>query len=130
MPIPAILRDFLDEHMLRLEWREGLVFGVSPACPFSPTPLRERADVAWREAGLERIGLHQARHGFASMMIAAGVNAKALQTYMGHANIQITFDLYGHLMPGNEKEAAGLLDAYLARASEDAARASRAPVAP
>jgi hypothetical protein len=28
-----------------------------------------------------------------------------------------TFDRYGHLMPGNEEEAAGLLDAYLARAA-------------
>ena len=48
-------------------------------------------------------------------MIAAGVNAKALSTYMGHANIAITLDLYGHLMPGSEAEAATLLDAYLAR---------------
>jgi hypothetical protein len=32
---------------------------------------------------------------------------------MGHANISITLDRYGHLMPGNEEEAAGLLDAYL-----------------
>jgi hypothetical protein len=46
-------------------------------------------------------------------MIAAGVNAKALSTYMGHANIAITYDRYGHLMPGNEAEAAALLDAYL-----------------
>jgi hypothetical protein len=36
---------------------------------------------------------------------------------MGHASIQITFDRYGHLMPGNEDEAAGLLDAYLTRAT-------------
>ena len=49
-------------------------------------------------------------------MIAAGVNAKALSTYMGHSSITITLDRYGHLMPGNEDEAAGLLDAYLARA--------------
>jgi integrase len=47
------------------------------------------------------------------MMIAAGVNAKALSTYMGHATVAITYDRYGHLMPGNEAEAAGLLDAYL-----------------
>jgi integrase len=46
-------------------------------------------------------------------MIAADVNAKALSTYMGHSSIAITLDLYGHLMPGNEAEAAGLLDAYL-----------------
>ena len=45
-------------------------------------------------------------------MIAAGVNAKALSTYMGHADISITLDRYGHLMPGNEDEAAGLLDPY------------------
>jgi integrase len=40
-------------------------------------------------------------------MIAAGVNAKALSTFMGHANISITLDRYGHLMPGLENEAAG-----------------------
>ena len=52
-------------------------------------------------------------------MIAAGVNAKALSTYMGHASITITLDRYGHLMPGNEDEAAELLDAYLGRATAD-----------
>jgi len=50
-------------------------------------------------------------------MVAAGVNAKALSTYMGHASVTITLDRYGHLMPGNEEEAAGLLDAYLESAS-------------
>jgi integrase len=51
-------------------------------------------------------------------MIAAGVNAKALSTYLGHSSIQITLDRYGHLMPGNEQEAARLLDRYL-RIGED-----------
>lgn len=46
----------------------------------------------------------------ASLMIAAGVNPKALSTYMGHANISITLDRNGHLMPWNEAEAAALLD--------------------
>jgi integrase len=53
-------------------------------------------------------------------MIAAGVNAKSLATYMGHASVTITYDRYGHLMPGNESEAAALLDAYLARADTKA----------
>jgi hypothetical protein len=43
-------------------------------------------------------------------MIAAGVNAKALTSYIGHVSVKTTFDRYGHLMPGNEEEAAGLLD--------------------
>ncbi len=39
---------------------------------------------------------------------------------MGHANTSTTFDRYGHLMPGNESEAAERLDAYLERAIEKA----------
>jgi hypothetical protein len=39
---------------------------------------------------------------------------------MGHATISITLDRYGHLMPGSEDEAAGLLDAYLERADSQA----------
>ena len=46
-------------------------------------------------------------------MIAAGVNAKTISSYMGHANIAITIDRYGHLMPGAEHQAAAMLDAYL-----------------
>jgi integrase len=72
--------------------------------------------LAPREALLAPITLHEARHTFASLMIAAGVNAQALASYMGHASITITLDRYGHLMPGNEDEAAALLDAYLERA--------------
>ena len=63
--------------------------------------------------------MHECRHTFASLMIAAGVNAKALSTFMGHANISITMDRYGHLMPGSEKEAASRLDDYLERAVSD-----------
>ncbi len=59
------------------------------------------------------IGFHEGRHTYASLMIAAGVNAKALATFMGHRSITTTLDRYGHLFPGSEGEAAALLDAYL-----------------
>ena len=101
--------------------------GVTADMPFNDTSMRERTGPAWERAGLRRITLHDCRHTYASLMIAAGVNAKALQTYMGHASIEITFDLYGHLMPGNEAEAAAALDAYITRAG---ACASLVPVAP
>jgi len=65
---------------------------------------------------------HECRHTFASLMIAAGVNAKALSTFMGHAAIGIRLDLYGHPMPGSEAEAAALLDGYVAAQREAAAR--------
>jgi integrase len=111
VPIAAVLHDYLAEHRHRMG-RAGRLFG-----PFNPGAVTRSADRAWKRAGLERITLHECRHTFASLMIAAGVNAKALSTYMGHANISITLDRYGHLMPGNEEQAAGLLDTYLARAS-------------
>jgi integrase len=119
VPIPAVLRDYLDEHLLGLDWREnpeGLVFGVAARSPFGTTGIAKRAKRVWKAAKLTAISPHECRHTFASLMIAAGVNAKALSTYMGHATISITIDKYGHLMPGNEDEAAGLLDAYLERA--------------
>jgi integrase len=116
VPISSVLRRILLEHVARTGRRGGdLVFGRTATLPFHPGELTERADRAWTD--LDRITLHECRHTFASLMIAAGVNAKALSTYMGHANISITLGKYGHLMPGNEEEAAELLDTYLLRAT-------------
>ena len=50
-------------------------------------------------------------------MIAAGINSKALSTYMGHSSITITLDRYGHLLPGNETQAANLLETWLTTAT-------------
>lgn len=47
------------------------------------------------------------------MMIAAGVNVKALSSFLGHSSIATTLDRYGHLMPGSTEEATARLDAYL-----------------
>ena len=118
VPIPAALRALLAAELLRSGRRDDeLLFGRASGSPFRPQLITRRADEAWGTAGLARITLHECRHTYASLMIAAGVNAKALSTYMGHSSIQITYDRYGHLMPGNEEEAAGLLDAYLGGAA-------------
>lgn len=115
VPIAVVLRDYLVEHKQRGEG-DGLVFGRRDGKAFDGSTVDARAKAAWRNGGLDPITLHEARHTFASLMIAAGVNAKALATYMGHASVTITYDRYGHLMPGNEDEAAARLDAYLMRA--------------
>jgi integrase len=130
VPIPAVLRDVLDEHLLRTG-RSGddLIFGRSASDPFVPSTVRLRALRAWKEAEVEPITLHECRHTFASLMIAAGVNAKALSTYMGHASIEITYDRYGHLMPGSEREAAGLLHEYLSAQRDRAEAETRAAFA-
>lgn len=116
VPIVGALRDELTAHKARQGRDAGLVFGSAPDVPFVSSNVWRRAQVAWRRAGVDPIGLHEARHTFASVLIAAGVNAKAITTYMGHASIQTTYDLYGKLMPGSEAEATALVDAYLSRA--------------
>jgi integrase len=96
VPIPSVLREILVGELLRTGRRgDDLVFGSTEHSPFSPTRLTARARKAWKAAGLSRITLHECRHSFASLIIVAGVNAKALSDYIGHASIQITFDRYG-----------------------------------
>jgi integrase len=126
VPIALALRDILTEHRIR-SGRSGaeLIFGRTKSVAFNGKALQDRADTAWRKAGLGRITPHECRHTFASLMIAAGVNAKALSTFMGHANISITMDRYGHLMPGSEEEAAVLLDSYLQAQQQRAEEAAR-----
>jgi integrase len=106
VPIVGALRDSLAEHKTREGARAGLVFGSSAETPFVASNLWRRVQRAWKRAGVEPIGLHEARHTSASVLIAAGVNAKAITTYMGHASIRTTYDLYGKLMRGSESAAA------------------------
>ena len=111
IPIIPTLRDLLISH--RLSGRDhGFVFGSADK-PFSPRSATDRADTAWRKAGLERITPHEARHVCASILIASGLNAKAVSVLMGHSTIAITFDTYGHLFEGSEAEAAELVATYL-----------------
>jgi integrase len=107
VPIPAALRDRLVEYLIDGPDSGRVFIGLSDSY--------DRGRAAARRAGVAPPTLHECRHGYASLMIAAGVNVKALSTFMGHANIRITLDQYGHLLPGAEDEAAGLLDAFLAR---------------
>jgi integrase len=97
---------------------DGLLF-PSPRDPrylIHSRQLRRHAAKAWKVADLvEPLGFHEARHTFASISIAAGMNAKTLCTLMGHASIQVTYDIYGHLLRGSESEARNLFDAYLDR---------------
>jgi integrase len=139
VPIAAVLRGHLRALAIasRRSDPDALVFGDDAGTPFDYDRMIARARSAWAATAvgafmrgaspavpLEPIGLHAARHTAASVMIAAGVNVKALSEFLGHASITITLDRYGHLMPGNETEAVGLVDAYLERECATAARQS------
>lgn len=115
VPIIPTLRDILDDLKIRRggKGKDLVLSRPGTNIPFAYWGTCSRAIRLWTAAGLERITLHQCRHTFASLCIASGLNAKAIQVYMGHSSIEITFDLYGHLMPGNESESAELLARYI-----------------
>ena len=117
VPLTHTLRRYLIAHQLRNPdtTPDQPVFGTPTGQVFEPNTTIRRAHTHWRRHGLNPILPHECRHTYAAFMIAAGINPKALQTYMGHASITITLDRYGHLLPGNEHHAATLLDAYLDR---------------
>jgi len=117
VPIVSALRGPIAAHRLARGTSEGFFFGENGR-PLNRAMLLKRSLRAWKAAGLEPIGLHEARHTFASILIAARVNVKAISTYLGHSSITITMDRYGHLMPGNEDEAVALVDGYLERETE------------
>jgi integrase len=126
IPLLALLRDHLDEHLLRSR-REGdqLVFGRTPTEPFVPSTANNRAQECWAAADLWPITMYVARHCFASLLIDSGANPKAVQEFMGHGSIQVTFDTYGHLFDGSRDQVRERMDAYLleqpVEAVEDAA---------
>ena len=129
-PIPGVLWDLLLAHRKQRGEppEDALVFGVGNQ-PFHAASLYRCADAAWEATGLpDRLRLHQARHAYASFMIAAGANAKALSAFMGHSSIKVTFDLYGHLMLGTAAEAAALLDSFLGADIGEAPSRRKAPI--
>ncbi len=53
-----------------------------------------------------KIRLHDLRHGWATMALAAGVHPEVVQERLGHANIGITLDVYSHVTAGLHDDAA------------------------
>jgi integrase len=70
--------------------------------------------ITWKKIakriGLNVIRFHDARHSHASLMLKKGVHPKTVQERLGHSSIEITLDIYSHVMPGIGKEAARKFD--------------------
>jgi len=114
VPMAFVVRRELMGHKARTG-RDGpdLVFGRTATEVFYASTIRARANKAWKEAGLEPITPHEARHCAISYFIAAGLDWKQISTWAGHGDVRQTWNRYGHLVPGGEEQARERLDAYL-----------------
>ena len=81
-----------------------------------PDNLRRRVFASLlKAAGLRRIRFHDLRHTFASLLLQHGESPVYVKEQMGHSSIQVTVDLYGHLIPGGNKQAVDRLDNHVER---------------
>lgn len=88
----------------------------------TPTPSWGRSPAskpAWivsdllHRAGLPAVQWHDLRHSYASTALAQGVHPKVVHEALGHSTIAMTMDLYSHVVPSLEREAARTMGAAL-----------------
>jgi integrase len=78
--------------------------------PVQPRSLTHAFEIFLRKQGLPRLRLHDLRHTHATHMLAAGVHPKIAQERLGHSSVAITLDLYSHVLPGLQADAAARID--------------------
>lgn len=124
----AMVRHYADHHATTNDF--DLIFPASNGRWLCRKNWQRRGfDAACREAGLvetvegkagrieqPKYRPYDLRHFFASMLIEKKMNLKKIQTLMGHANIETTLNVYGHLLEddvGDKNKESGLLSGML-----------------
>lgn len=92
-------------------WQESdLVFTSSIGTPMDlRNPLRDYKEVLVN-AGLPPIRFHDLRHTAASIMLNRNIPVLTVSRILGHSKPSVTLDIYGHLIPGAQLEAARIMD--------------------
>ena len=92
----------------------GLVFASPFGRLLDPDILTKTWQQVCREAGV-KYRLHDLRHAHATTLIEAGTHIKTVQNRLGHSSPSLTMQVYAHVSPGMDKEAA---EAYANAMSE------------
>jgi integrase len=92
--------------------------------------LTRELDKALELAKLPHVRFHDLRHSTAGLLIAKGVTLKFVQEILGHANFQITADLYTHLLPSQLRDAAQTMNDIFEKpdVAPDVAPTTRQPI--
>jgi integrase len=92
------------------------VFTNADGKPLDGDNLRHRVFYALLErAKLRQIRFHDLRHTYASLLIQNGESLAYVKEQLGHSSIQVTVDVYGHLVPSANRAAVDKLDAIPTR---------------
>ena len=88
-------------------WQDyDLVFPSAVGTPLSPSNLRRLHQATLAKAGLEGVKVHGLRHTAATLMLSADGRVLVASRRLGHADPATTARMYGHTLPGDQREAA------------------------
>lgn len=100
---------------LGAEWQGAkTVFTDNLGNPMYPEHISKYWQRFTKRNNLPYIRFHSLRHTSATLLIAQGVHAKTISSRLGHSDISITMDIYGHALERADREAANKLDIYFA----------------
>jgi integrase len=92
---------------------DTFVVAQADGTPLQPDTLTQDWFRKLAGTSLPRIRFHDLRHAHATHMLANGVHPKVASERLGHSKIGITLDLYSHVLPGMEADAAERVDVAL-----------------
>lgn len=105
----------LEERMAAgVAWIDsGYVFTKETGEALHPQTLAWYFGKAVKAADVPVIRFHDLRHTCATLALRVGVHPKVVQEMLGHSSIAITLDLYSHVVPGMQREAAAKIGAAI-----------------
>ena len=93
----------------------GYVFTQLNGQPVDPDMVSKKFPKLVKAQGLPHLTFHGLRHANATLALIARVKPKVLSERLGHSSIAVTMDIYAHLIPGMEEEAALAVEQLLER---------------
>ena len=98
---------------------QGFVFAWENGLPVDPDFLDRKYRSLLAENDLKPIRFHDLRHTHATLLLLEHVAVKVVSERLGHSSVKITQDIYSHVLPEMQKEAADAIDRVLAQAAKD-----------
>ena len=111
LALPKFTVNVLKKHLKHYSLYSNYVFSTGNGTPFSPRNILRHFKAKLVEADLPiTTRIHDLRHSFISWLLSSGVSVKDVQHIAGHSQATTTLNIYGHILPGYNRNAADKIE--------------------